>query len=111
MEEDDRPGLEKCFKEALEHVRETGLLHPSDLQLPIQASPPTSMLPTPGYQGGTFDPQQIGVACIVVPPPEGRAPYSLGDWGLHTVRAPPLLPDLPFLRQQLHFVDKASSRA
>ena len=73
---------------ALEHVRETGLLDASDLKLPIQASQPTLMLPIPGYEGETFDPLVLGVACIVVPPPEGRGFYNLGEFSFQAVPTP-----------------------
>ena len=68
MEDAER---ELQFKQALVHFHETGRLHPSDLQLPImRGSPPTYMWFIPGYEGGAYDPERLGVACIVVPPLE-----------------------------------------
>jgi len=80
------------FKQALDHIHETGLLQPSDLQFPIRASPPTAMQPIPGYEGGALDPQKLGVACMVVPPSQGRGVYSTGEWGLKAVPTPSLHP-------------------
>ena len=82
---------DRLFKQALDHVRDTGHLQPSDLQLHIFASPQTVVHPLNGYEGGSFDPLQLGVACIVLPPPEGRAPKTKGStWGHNPVSAPPL---------------------
>ena len=41
MEANDPAKLRRFIKRALEHVRETGGLRPSDLQLPIFTVPPT----------------------------------------------------------------------
>ena len=92
MAEQDRAELERRIMQALGHVRETGLLDASDLQLPIQASAPTLMLPLKGYEGGMFDPLKLGVACIVVPPPESRGSYTLGDYSFQAV----CTPSMPF---------------
>ena len=78
--EQDHAGLMRQFKEALEQVRTDG--QPSFLQLPIQASPPTFTQSITGYEGGEFDPLQLGVACIVVPSPDGRK-NTLSDWNLN----------------------------
>ena len=92
MEKDDPEGLRRRFKQALEHIDETGRLRPSDLQLPIFASPQYYNQPLKGYEGGAFDPEKLGVSYIVVPPKDGRGPNSLlGDWNLNPVPTPPLL--------------------
>ena len=72
MEKIDRADLERRFKEALKHMHGSGRLHPSDLQLPIQPSPPTNVKLIEGYEDGEFNPEKLGVACIVRPPSEGR---------------------------------------
>ena len=83
MEAHDPAGLMRRFKQALDHIRESGRLRPSDLQLPSQASPPTYTRPIAGYEGGAFDPHTLGVACIVVPPTHGRGPYSKGEFSFN----------------------------
>ena len=67
----------------MEHVRESGRLRDSDLQLPILAAPPTSTQFVKGYEGDSLDPLKLGVACVVVPPTEGRGPNSTGDYNLN----------------------------
>ena len=67
MEEHDSSALMRLFKQSLDHVRETGRLHSSDLQLPV-LDDPTFMQPLEGYEGDKYDPERLGVACIVVPP-------------------------------------------
>jgi len=101
MADHDRAGLMRLFKQALD-VRGAGPLHPSHLQLPIMTSPPTVMQNLAGYEGGAFDPLQLGVACIVVPPSEGRAPNinKGGTWNLNPVPNP-ALPDHPSTLQLL----------
>ncbi|KAJ1485227.1 hypothetical protein T484DRAFT_1794482 [Baffinella frigidus] len=104
MAEHDPAGLDRSIKREpasrlsldLEHIHDTGLLHAADLQLPILASPPTCVQSIPGYEGGVFDPQKLGVACIVVPPSDCRGPNTLGDFqftsaGKKTNAAEPLL--------------------
>ncbi|KAJ1488654.1 hypothetical protein T484DRAFT_3598050 [Baffinella frigidus] len=87
MVDDDFAGLERRLMEALQHVHETGLIRPSDIQLPILSSPPTVTQSIPGYEGGELDPQTLGVACIGLPPSEGRgankegAAYNLNPAG------------------------------
>ena len=103
MEEHDSEGLMQRFKQALDHIRESGRLHDFDLQLPV-VEDFTFKQRLHGYVGGTYDPEALGVACIVVPPPQGRrGPNSKGDFGLNPVssreihksnssRSPPLIP-------------------
>ena len=82
MADQDRPALERRIMQALEHVRETGLLHPADPKFaPIRASTPMFKLPIPGYEGGVFDPMTLGAACIVVPPSQ-RGPNTMADFNL-----------------------------
>ena len=83
MEAHEPAELMRRFKQALEHVSETGRLHPSDLQLPIQATPQTAKKLLSGYEGGSFDPLHLGVACIVVPPSLGRCAKAEGGWSLN----------------------------
>ena len=91
MADHDPAGLMRQFKQALDHVLDTGRLQPSDLQLPIMSSPPTVMQPLAGCEGGMFDPLQLGVACIVVR--GGRAPTNgAATWNLNPVSSPPLTP-------------------
>ena len=86
-------GMEECdraegFKDALQHV---GRLPPSGLRLPIFASLPTVQQTKEGYEGGEYDPQQLGVACIVVPPLTGRGANTKGaTFNLNPVRTPSL---------------------
>ena len=95
LEETDRQELERRIKQALERFRGTGLLHAANLQLPImRGAPPTNMWFVLGYEGGAYDPAKLGVACIVVPPTDGRGKNTLGDYNLHAVR-PPALPFPP----------------
>lgn len=94
MVDDDFAGLERRLMEALQHVHETGLIRPSDIQLPILSSPPTVTQSIPGYEGGELDPQTLGVACIGLPPSEGRGANKEGAaYNLNPVRTP--LPPLP----------------
>ena len=98
MEERDRPGLMRRFKQVLEHVGEARRLHPSDiqlrpsdLQLPIWLSPfDTAISPLAGYDGGEFDPERLGLACILMPPTEGRGSNTKGSYSLIAVPAPSL---------------------
>ena len=106
MADYDRAGLMRRFKQALDHVLDTGRLQPSDLQLPIKKSPPTIMQPLTGYEGGMFDPLQLGVACIVLP--EGRAPTKGATWNFNPVSSltlpPSPLPDRPLALQLILIV-------
>ena len=90
MEVRDPAGLRQRFKQALEHILETGRLHPSDLQLPIIiGSPPTYMRKVLGYgSGGVYDPMKLGIACYVVPPATGTGFNTLGDFNLVPVSIP-----------------------
>ena len=83
--------MERRFKQALDHFNETGRLRPSDLQLPImEGPPPTCKQDLEGYEGGVFDPEKLGVACIVVPPSEGRGANEKGStWNLNPVSPVP----------------------
>ena len=93
MEERDPAGLRRGFKQALDHFHENGRLRPSDLQLPImRGSPPTGMWFIPGYEGGAYDPEKLGVACIVVPPLTGIGSNTMGTWNLKPVPTPLLDP-------------------
>jgi len=85
MAERDPAGLERQFKEALEHVCETGCLRPSDIRLPIFAAFPTETSPlfVLGYAGDSFDSQRLGVACIIDPPSERRGPNTTGAYNLN----------------------------
>ena len=86
MMERDPAELKLRFKQALDHFHENGRLRPSDLQLPIRLSPyDTAVHPLTGYHGGEFDPGRLGVACIVVPPTEGRGSNSKGTYSLNPV--------------------------
>ncbi|KAJ1495319.1 hypothetical protein T484DRAFT_1762975 [Baffinella frigidus] len=77
MEERDPANLRKRFKQALDHFHESGRLRPSDLQLPIQLSPyETSVHSLTGYEGGEFDPERLGAACIVDGGPSNMNPTS-----------------------------------
>ncbi|KAJ1483782.1 hypothetical protein T484DRAFT_1949274 [Baffinella frigidus] len=88
MWERDPAEMKRQFKQALEHFHETGRPRPSDLQLPIRLSPyDTSVSSITGYEGGEFDPARLGVACIVVPPTEGRGTNTKG-WSLNPDRRP-----------------------
>ena len=101
MEEGDPGALRQRFKQAIEHIDETGRLRSFDLQLPIYTSPQYYKQPLPGYDGGAFDPERLGVACIVTPPSTGRGDaWNPCSWNLSQVRDPPL-PDLPATLQ--HF--------
>ena len=92
MEERDSPALVRRCKQALDHVHESGGLRPSDLQLPIYASPQYYKQLLPGYEDGAFDPERLGTACIVVPPSthQGSAPCTWNPctWSLHQVPTP-----------------------
>ena len=93
-----RADLMERFKEVLGCVLETRRLRPSDLQLPIRLSPfDTSICPLSGYEGGEFDPERLGVACIVVPPTEGRGSNTKGSWSVSQAMPPPI----PFLTTRL----------
>ena len=87
MEERDPMGLVGRMKQAVDHVHETGGLRPSDLQLPIYASPQYNKELLPGYEGGSFDPETLGAACIVVPKSKGF--YTNASWSLNPVPPPP----------------------
>jgi len=79
----DRAELMRRFKQVLDCVSETRSLRPSDLQLPIRLSPfDTTTFPLSGYEGGEFDPERLGVACIIVPPTEGRGSNTKGSWSV-----------------------------
>jgi len=74
------------IKQALDHIHETGHLCSSDLKLPIKLSPfDTAVSPIAGYENGEFDPERLGVACIVVPPAEGRGSDTKGTYVLSMV--------------------------
>jgi hypothetical protein len=108
MEQRDRAGLEQRFAAILDHLDVAGRLRPSDLQLPIFASPPYLKQPLEGYEGGAFDPATLGVACIVVPPTDCLGANSSGDWNLRQVSAPPsFLPDRPAALQHLNLGERA----
>ena len=84
LEKHDPAELMRRFKQTLDHVCQTGRLSPSDLQLPLQLSPfDTSILPLTGYEGGEFDPERLGAACIIVPPAEGRGSNTKGTWSVN----------------------------
>ena len=72
MEKCDPAGLARRIMRALERIDEAGRLRPSDLQLPIYASPQYYAQHLQGYESGAFDPERLGAACIIVPPSEGR---------------------------------------
>jgi hypothetical protein len=46
----------------------------------------------PGYEGGAFDPERLGTACIVVPPSTDRAStpctWNPCTWSLSQVSTP-----------------------
>ena len=90
MLEHDPAGLMRRFKEALEQVRIHGCQQPSFLQLPIQDSPPTFTQSMKGFEGEKFDPLKLGVACIVVPSPDGRIGRinSVDDYNWNPVPIP-----------------------
>ena len=111
MEERDPAGLVRRFKQALEHMDETGSLRPSDLQLPIYASPQYYKQPLQGYDGGAFDPERLGAACLVVPPAEGRGAYTPCTWNLKVPPPLPSFPDRPSALQHLALVEPALFRA
>ena len=113
MEAGDAAGLRLRFKQALDHIHETGRLNPSDLQLPImRGSPPTYTWTVPGYGAmGAYDPTKLGVACIVVPPATGTGFNTLGDFNLVPVSTLPFLPDRPSPLQHLQQGEVALVRA
>ena len=80
--------LVQRFKQALEHMDESGRLRPSDLQLPIFASPQYYKKFLPGYEGGAIDPERLGAAFIVVPPPTGIGPNTPCTFNLQQVSVP-----------------------
>ena len=107
LEEKDLAGLEWQIKQLLEHLREiwdlypdellfqrelkriheTGGLRPSNLKLQIRTYPPTTLQLILG--GVTLNPHILGVACIVVPPEQGRGKhYTKGDWHFKAVSYP-----------------------
>ena len=91
MVEENLAELMRRFKEALEQVCEDRPLCASDIQLPI-FRPPASPAVTQsirGYEGGAYDPQTLGVACIVIPSAEFRGANSTGDWGFKPARPLP----------------------
>ena len=90
MEKHDPAELMRRFKQALDHVCQTGRLRLADLQLPIRLGPfDTSISSVAGYEGGEFDPEKLGVACILVPPTEGRGSNAKGSsWSVNPDGAP-----------------------
>ena len=97
MEEKHPEELERRFKQALDSFHEAGHLRSSDLQLPImRGPPPTCKQFLQGYEGDSFDPVKLGVACVVVPPSEGRGANAKGSaWNLNPASTPPLTTPLP----------------
>ena len=92
MVEENLAELMRRFKEALEQVCEERPLCASNIQLPI-FRPPASPAVTQsirGYEGGAYDPQTLGVACIVIPSAEFRGSNNTGDFNLKPVTHPPL---------------------
>ena len=78
---------DQLFKQALDHLRDTGRLHP-DLKLPSFISPPTVPQSLAGYQDGEFNPLQLGVACIIEP--QGRPISTQGaKWNHNPVSSLP----------------------
>ena len=84
MDEHDSAALMRLFTKVLEHVRATdpSRLHSSDLELPILEDPTCKQL-LEGHEGGEYDPERLGVACIVVPPLTGRGRNSKGAFNLN----------------------------
>ena len=79
------------FKQALEHVQETGgRLRDSDIQLHIYASPQY-------YKRGVFDPETLGAASIVMPPPTGIGPNTPCTWSLNFDSKPSTARSIPGL--------------
>ena len=109
MEVRDPAALMRRIKQALDHVHETGRLRPTDLQLPIYPSPQYGKQTLQGYEGGEFDPEALGVACIVVPK-DGRG-FNPGDYNLNPVPPPSPLPDHPSSLQHLNSVEHTVVRA
>ena len=114
MDDYDLRGLLWRIKQALEHVHETGRLRPSDLQLPIYASPQYYKQILPGYEGGDFDPERLGAACIVAPPSKGlgavtSSTHNPCSWNLKQVLTQSRR-DCPFSLQYLHLVEQALAR-
>jgi len=103
LAERDRAGLLGQFEQALEHVRKTRRLGPSDLKLPIQLSPfDTSINPFA---------KTLGFACVVMPPTEGHGSRNKGTFSLYPVRPPPSLPHRPAALQHFGLVGPALVRA
>ena len=88
MEEREPAELRLRFLQALEHVRETLRLHPSDLQLPTYASPQYYKQLLAGYEGGAFDPATLGAAYVVVPDTSSARVPNPCTWNLHQVPTP-----------------------
>ena len=82
----DSAALVRRIRQALEHVDETGRLHPSDLKLPIFASPQYYKQFLPGYAGGAFDPETLGATYVVVPGTAGT--WNPCTWSLSQVLTP-----------------------
>ena len=102
MEARDPAELMRLFKQALDRIH-GGDLRASDLQLPIYATPPCYKQTLPGYEGGAFDPERLGAACIVVPPSQGRGENNQGVYNLNAVPPRPSPPDHPPKPQTLSF--------
>ena len=116
MEERDSLALVQRFQQVLDHVCESGGLRPSDLQLPIYASPQYYKQLLPGYEGGAFDPERLGTACIVVPPSTDHGAstpctWNPCTWSLSQVPTPHPLSDHPSSLQHLCLVEQALVRA
>ena len=108
----DRAELMRQLKRVLEHIHETGRLRPSDLQLPIRLSPfDTAISPLAGFESGEFDPERLGVACIVMQPTSGRGSNTKGNYRLSQVPTTPSLPGRPSALQHLFLVEHALVRA
>jgi hypothetical protein len=109
MEERDSARLVRRFKEALDHVHETGVLRPSDLQMPIFTSPQYYKQLFPGYDGGAFDPEKLGAAYVVVL--DTTCKWNPCTWNLsQQVPTPPSPHDSPSALQQLHLDEHATAR-
>ena len=75
------------FKQVLDG-RGAGRFHPY-LKIPIMPFPPTVLQTLAGYEEGEFNPLQLGVACIIVPPSQRRAPSNKrGTWNFNPVPNP-----------------------
>ena len=79
----DRAELMRQVKETLIHFHRTGRPLPGGLRCPIWLSPyDTATSHLLGYEGGEFDPKELGTTCIVVPPTEGSGSHTKGTWTL-----------------------------